>query len=220
MQSNLLPTLLYRYFAQTGEVTIPSIGQLIYTKSNSVNEFALKELKPASTSLDFKNGDQELNDRQFQYLVNRTGNPENQVKDALALLGEELHQRLHHEKKLEWMGVGSFFVDENGSIQFQAKTNHVELYKPLHYQHVIREDAVYEMRVGEEQKSTLEMEHFFEEQRNTVGKSKWKQGALILLGVLLIALFVRYSKGSFSLLDGRSNKLQFKSMQSTYKVIQ
>ncbi|MEY2812360.1 MAG: hypothetical protein RI991_1355 [Bacteroidota bacterium] len=219
MQSNQLPTLLYRYFAQTGEVTIPSIGQLVYTNSNSVNEFALKELKPGHAMLDFKNGDQKLNEKQFQYLVNRTGNPEDQVKDALVLLGEELHQRLHHEKKLEWMGVGSFFVDENGSIQFQAKTNHVELHKPLHYQHVIREDAVYEMRVGEEQKSTLEMENFFEEQRNAVGKNKWKQGALILVGVLLIALFARYSKGSFSLLDGRFNKLQFKSVQSTYKVI-
>jgi hypothetical protein len=75
------------------------------------------------------------------------------------------------------------------------------------------------MRVGEEQKSTLEMENFFEEQRNAVGKNKWKQGALILVGVLIIALFARYSKGSFSLLDGRFNKLQFKSVQSTYKVI-
>jgi hypothetical protein len=219
MQSNQLPSLLYRYFALTGEVVIPNLGQLINTKSNAVNEFALKELKPGITNLDFKNGDQDLNARQFKYLVNRTGNPEEQVKDALVLLGEELHQRLHDEKKLEWMGVGSFFVDENGSIQFQAKANHVELYKPLHYQHVIREDAVYEMRVGEEQKSALEMENFFEEQRSAVGKNKWMQGALILIGVLVLALFVRYSKGSFSFLDGRFNKLQYKSVQSTYKVI-
>jgi len=219
MNSSQLPTLLYRYFAQTGEVTIPNIGQLIHTKSNSVNEFALKELKPGSTSLDFINGDQKLTERQFQYLVNRTGNPEDQVKDALVLFGEELHQRLNHEKKLEWMGVGSFFVDEDGLIQFQAKANHVELNRPLHYRHVIREDAVYEMRVGEEQKSTVEMENFFEEQRNTVGKNKWKQGVLILVGILVVALFVRYSKGSFSLLEGRYNKIQMKTVQSTYKAI-
>jgi hypothetical protein len=219
MQPNQLPSLLYRYFAQTGEVTIPSIGQLVYTNSNSVNEFALKELKPGFSLLDFKSGDLQLNEKQYQYLVNRTGNPEDQVKDALVLLGEELHQRLHDEKKLDWMGVGSFLVDENGTIHFQAKANHVELHKSLHYQHVIREDAVYEVRVGEEQKSTIEMEHFFEEQKNVVGKNKWIQGALVLIGIVVICLFVRYSKGSFSLLEGRMNKIQFKSIQSTYKVI-
>jgi hypothetical protein len=63
------------------------------------------------------------------------------------------------------------------------------------------------------------MENFFEEQRSTVGKTKWMQGALILIGIVAIALFARYSKGSFSLLDGRFNKLQNKSVQSTYKVI-
>jgi hypothetical protein len=63
------------------------------------------------------------------------------------------------------------------------------------------------------------MENFFEEQRSAVGKNKWMQGALILIGVLVLALFVRYSKGSFSFLDGRFNKLQYKSVQSTYKVI-
>lgn len=219
MQTNQLPSLLFRYFAQTGEVAIPSLGRLIYSKSNAVNDFAVKEIHPVKNRLDFSNTEQPINERQCQYLVKRTGIPEGQVKDALVLLGEELHNRLFEEKKLEWMGVGSFFVDENGSIQFQAKANHVVLYKTLHYQHVIREDAVYEMRVGEDQKSTIEMENFFEEQRSSVGKNKWKQGALILLGILVLALFVRYSKGYFNLLEGRYNKIQFKSVPSTYKVL-
>ena len=219
MQQNQLPTLLCRYFTQTGEVDIPSIGQLSSTTSNVVNDFIQKELQPGSTRVDFKYGDQLINSRQFDYLVKRSGNPADQVKHALVMLGEELHHRLHQEKKLEWMGVGSFFVDENGSIQFQTKTNYVELHKPLHYQHVIREDAVYEMRVGEEQKSTVEMENFFEEQRSSSVKNKWMRGALILIGVVVLALFARYSKGSFSLLEGRYNKVQLKAAQSTYKAI-
>lgn len=117
------------------------------------------------------------------------------------------------------MGVGSFFVDESGGIQFQVKSNHVAFYKPLHYQHVIRQDAVYEMRVGEDQRSTVEMENFFEEQKTLADRNQWKKGALILLGVFVLALGVRYSKGSFSLLDGRFNKIQFKTVQSTYKVL-
>jgi hypothetical protein len=75
------------------------------------------------------------------------------------------------------------------------------------------------MRVGEEQKSTVEMENFFEEQRNLSVKNKWVRGALILIGIVVVALFARYSKGSFSLLDGRYNKAQLKAIQSTYKVI-
>lgn len=219
MQSNHLSSLLYRYFTQTGEVAIPGIGQLLHARSNAVNDFVMKELRPGSIGVDFMSGDKNVDPKQYHYLSKQTGIPESQVKNELVLLGEELHHRLHQDKKLEWMGVGSFFVDENGDIQFQPKPTHVSLFRPLHYQHVIRQDAVYEMRVGEEQRSTVEMENFFEEQRTSAGKNQWKKGALILLGIIVVALFVRYSKGSFSLMDGRLNKIQFKSAQTTYKLI-
>jgi len=219
MQSNHLSSLLYRYFTQTGEVAIPGIGQLLHARSNAVNDFVMKELRPGSSGVDFMSGDKNVDPKQYHYLSKQTGIPESQVKNELVLLGEELHQRLHQDKRLEWMGVGSFFVDEHGGIQFQPKPTHVSLFKPLHYQHVIRQDAVYEMRVGEDQRSTVEMENFFEEQRNSAGKNQWKKGALILLGIIVVALFVRYSKGSFSLMDGRLNKIQFKSVQTTYKLI-
>lgn len=218
MQTNQLSTLLYRYFTQTGAVAIPSIGQLVHTHTNTVNDFAAKELRPADTAVDFISGDVMVEGQQFRYLVKHSGNPEDEVKHALVLFGEELHHRLHLDKKLEWLGVGSFLVDENGKIQFQPKPQHVSLYKPIHYQHVIREDAVYEMRVGEQQKSTVEMENFFEEQRSLAGKNKWKQGALILLGIVVLSLGFRYTKGSFSWLDGRYNKIQFKAVQTTYKL--
>lgn len=219
MQSNHLSSLLFRYFTQTGQVAIPGIGQLFYAKSNAVNDFVMKELRPGAIALDFTSGDKMVSEKQYYYLSKQTGIPEPQVKNELVLLGEELHHRLHQEKKLEWMGVGSFFVDENGEIQFQPKPTHVSLFKPLHYQHVIRQDAVYEMRVGEEQRSTVEMENFFEEQRSAAGRNQWKKGALILLGVIVIAFFVRYSMGSFSLLEGRLKKIQFKTASSTYKLI-
>ncbi len=219
MQPQQLPSLLYKYFIQTGSVNIPSIGNLVSTKSNSVNDFVVKELRPGSISVGFNAGDQEMDNHQFEYLVKKSGDQAAEVKHALVVLGEELHHRLHLEKKLEWMDVGSFFVDENGSIQFLPKVNYVELHKPVHYQHVIRKDAVYEMRVGEEQKSTVEMENYFEEQRNSAGKTKWKTGALILVGLIVVALFVRYSKGSFNVLDGRYQKINFTNTQSTYKVL-
>ena len=219
MQQQQLPSLLYKYFTQTGSVNIPSIGNLVSSKTDAVNDFVVKELRPGSISIDFSAGDQQMDIRQFEYLVNRSGDQAADVKHALVVLGEELHHRLHLEKKLEWMDVGSFFVDENGRIQFQPKVNHVELHKPVHYQHVIRKDAVYEMRVGEEQKSTVEMENYFEEQRSSAGKNKWKTGAFVLVGLIVVALLVRYSKGSFKVLDGRYQKINFTGIQSTYKVL-
>lgn len=219
MQSNQLSSLLYRYFTQTGEVAIPGIGQLNYAKTNAVNDFVMKEIRPASVTVDFNSGDKMVDDKQCLYLSKQTGVSESNLKHELVLLGEELHQRLHQDKKLEWMGVGSFFVGENGEILFQPKSSQVSFFKPLHYQHVIRKDAVYEMRVGEDQRSTVEMENFFEEQRSLAENNKWKKGALILVGVLAVALVIRYSKGSFSLLDGRLNKIEFNVAQSTYKLI-
>lgn len=219
MQSIKLPNLLYRYFSQTGEVTIPNIGNLVSIKRHSINDFVSRELRPVAEAVNFNPDALAIKQQQYEYLEKQLGSESGQVREALVLLGEELHQKLHVEKKLEWMGVGSFFVDESGKIQFQPKTKHVEMYKPIHYQHVIRKDAVYEMRVGEENKSTIEMETFFEDQKKSIVDNQWKIGALILVGVIIVSIFVRYSKGNFSLLDGRYNKIEFKAVDKTYRKI-
>ncbi|MEY4629154.1 MAG: hypothetical protein RLZZ595_1480 [Bacteroidota bacterium] len=219
MQTQQLPILLYRYFAQRGRVTIPSIGDLVCSKSPSTNDFVVKELKPGNLLYQFSSGDQKMGNEQMDYLVQQSGGREEDVKHSLVMLGEELHEKLFQEKKLEWMGVGSFFVSENGEIQFQTKTNPVELYKTVHYQHVIRQNAVHEMRVGEDQRSTSEMEAYFEDQKSAAGRNQWMKGAMILLGILAIALVVRFSKGSFNLLDGRYNKIELRTPQTTYKVL-
>jgi len=101
MQQQQLPSLLYKYFTQTGSVNIPSIGNLVSSKTDAVNDFVVKELRPGSISIDFSAGDQQMDIRQFEYLVNRSGDQAADVKHALVVLGEELHHRLHLEKKLE-----------------------------------------------------------------------------------------------------------------------
>ena len=76
-------------------------------------------------------------------------------------------------------------------IQFQTKNNPIELNKSVHYQHVIRQNAVHEMRVGEDQRSTTEMEAYFDEQKSMAGRYQWKKGAFILLVVLAAACEVK-----------------------------
>jgi len=217
MQSQQLPTLLYRYFAQAGHVAIPSMGHLICRKGISKNDFTSREISPGELNYEFISGDLTAKDEQLNFLIQHTGKSKDDIQHSLVMLGETLHNRLHQDKRLEWMGVGSFFVTENGEIQFQTKNNPIELNKSVHYQHVIRQNAVHEMRVGEDQRSTTEMEAYFDEQKSMAGRSQWKKGAFILLVVLAAALLVRFSMGSFNIMDGRYHKIKLTTSQKTYK---
>jgi hypothetical protein len=73
------------------------------------------------------------------------------------------------------------------------------------------------MRVGEDQRSTTEMEAYFDEQKSMAGRFQWKKGAFVLLFALAAALLVRFSMGSFSLMDGRYHKVKLTTSQKTYK---
>jgi nucleoid DNA-binding protein len=219
MQSQQLPTLLYRYFAQTGHVAIPSMGNLVCKKGISKNDFTSREISPGELNYEFTSGDLSAKDEQVNFLVQHTGKSKDDVQHSLVMLGEALHNRLHQDKRLEWMGVGSFSVTENGEIQFQTKNNPIELNKPVHYQHVIRQNAVHEMRVGEDQRSTTEMEAYFDEQKSLAGRFEWKKGAFVLLFALAAALLVRFSMGSFNLMDGRYHKVKLTNSEKTYKLL-
>jgi hypothetical protein len=219
MQSQQLPTLLYRYFAQTGHVAIPSMGNLVCRKGISKNDFTSRELSPGDLNYEFTSGDLSAKDEQLNFLVQHSGKSKDDIQHALVVLGEALHNRLYLDKRLEWLGVGSFFVSENGEIQFQTKNNPIELNKSVHYQHVIRQNVVHEMRVGEEQRSTTEMEAYFDDQKLMAGRSQWKKGVFVLLVALAAALLVRFAMGSFNLMEGRYHKVKLTTSEKTYKLL-
>jgi hypothetical protein len=219
MQHVELPSLLYRYFSLSGNVSIPGLGALFTVRIPAVIDFSNKQLFPPVQDIKFKTNNSDSTPEQSNYIARLSGMNSEGVDSALKLLGEELKTRLMTERKLEWMDVGTFSVSDEGEIGFTPKHATTNFFLPVHYTHVLRADAEISIKVGEDEKTNTDMEVFFEDQRTNAIKSKWKKAALALVFMAVLLLAIRFMFGSFDLRASRYNPLNFITPKETYRVI-
>lgn len=219
MQYVELPSLLYRYFSLSGNVSIPGLGALSTVRNPAVIDFSNKQLFPPFQDIQFKANNSESTPEQSSYIARLSGMNSEGVDNALKLLGEELKTRLMAERKLEWMNVGSFSVSDEGEIGFTPMTAKTDFFLPVHYAHVLRADAEISIKVGEDEKTNTDMEVFFEDQRADAVNKKWQKAAMALALIAALLLVSRFMFGSFDLRAPRYNPLNFITPKETYRVI-
>ena len=219
MQYVELPSLLYRYFSLSGNVSIPGLGALSLKRIPAVNDFSSKQLLPPAQVLKYSTNVNPSLGEQSDYIARLSGMSKEHVDNELKILGEELKSRLMTERKLEWMDVGSFSVSDEGEIGFVPKAVTTEFFTSVRYVHVLRPYAEHTIKVGEEEKTNIDMEVFFEDQRANAGKNKWKKAALVLVSIVLLLLAIRFMFGSFDFLESRYNPLKFINPQPSYRVL-
>jgi hypothetical protein len=219
MQFVELPSLLYRYFSLSGNVSIPGLGALYIKRVPAINDFSGKQFFPPSQVLKFSTNILSFSGDQSNYISRMSGMEKELVDSELKVLGESLKTRLMAERKLEWMDVGIFSVSDEGEIGFVPKTITTEYYRPVQYVHVLRADAEHTIKVGEEEKTTTDMEDFFEDQRANSGKNKWQKAAMVLVLIAVLLLAGRFMFGSFDFLESRYNPIKFTPPKATYRVI-
>lgn len=219
MQNVELPSLLYRYFSLSGNVSIPGLGSLSMVRIPAVVDFSNKQLFPPVQDIKFKTNNSDSTPEQSSYIARLSGLNSEGVDDALKLLGEELTTRLVAERKLEWMDVGTFSVSDEGEIGFTPKNATTDFFLPVHYTHVLRPDAEISIKVGEDEKTNTDMEVFFEEQRADAVNKKWQKAAMAMVLIAALLLVSRFMFGSFDLRASRYNPLNFITPKETYRVI-
>lgn len=198
-----LPHYLLRYLHQRGQVTVPGLGRLKQTRIAASLDVAARCVMPPAEQLIFQTNSTELTQHEREYLIRKMGVEDGDLENGIAQVSQQIQDKLSKEKKLEWIGVGSFVVDEHGAINFNAKSPSLELFKSIPYVHVIREYTQHEIRVGDEQRLNTEMESFFEEQRMENKEKQWKKAAVVLWVLAAGILLARFTMGSFSLTEGR-----------------
>jgi len=219
MQYVELPSLLYRYFSLSGNVSIPGLGALSTVRIPAVVDFSNKQLFPPVQDIKFKTNNSDSTPEQSSYIARLSGMNSEGVDNALKLLGEELTTRLVAERKLEWMDVGTFSVSDEGEIGFTPKNATTDFFHPVHYTHVLRSDAEISIKVGEDEKTNTDMEVFFEDQRADAVNKKWQKAAMAMVLIAALLLVSRFMFGSFDLRASRYNPLNFITPKETYRVI-
>lgn len=206
MMTKSFPYLIYKYLILNGSVSLPGFGNLEIVRIHARNDFAQRTYYPPEYVFKFRNTSGSITSSFIKFLEkNNFGFDE--VEENLKKFAKELKAHIQYEGKLDWAGIGTFSKLSEELYVFQEKIRSINLYSPVKYEHVIRENVQHTVLVGDIEQSNVQMEEYFESQKKNKGLSRWERGFIYLFVLASMALLYRFSKGNFSLFQPRIEKI-------------
>lgn len=207
MPSDSISRLLYNYLLQKGEMSVPGFGGFRINRLSAKNDFAAKQVLPPTRTLLFDHSFQQPSDHQLNFLVGKTGKPFNQLLDQLKVWGKRLSERVQANGTVVWPELGEFSIDERGSLHFTSVATFNGFDTAVGYTHVLREQHQHTIKVGEDERTSNEMESYFEEQKQRATYFNWQAFSVFLLILMTVLLGYRFTLGSHDLKTHRYNPI-------------
>lgn len=211
-----LSILLSRYFGLSGKVVIPGVGLLSRLHDSASNQFINKKFQPPSYNIVFEDKTSVVPQGQLNYISRLTGDAFYEIHGYLEELGRSIYAALEKDRKIEWIGMGLFQMDEDGVLSFQPKHAQTLYLKEITYTHVIRKNVEHSIIVGTSEKTNHEMEEYFEDLKNQPYWKSWHKLALIIILISLTIVLVRFTMGNFGLFSPTYQSIHPKFPDATY----
>lgn len=208
--------ILKRYLFVHGRLGLPGIGSLKLVRVSAKNDFALKTMYPPFQQIHFIPEEPDFMQLQFQRLAVRIGKTEAQAASIIKDWISEFCSGLG-EVPFHWEGVGTFSKSVNGKLEFIPDALSSNGLQPVAYTHIVREKIEHTVKVGEDERTNVEMEHFFDEQKKAANAGVWVKASLVLIILSLLFVFYRFTLGGFDVNEPRYNRLLPSAPLPTYR---
>jgi hypothetical protein len=210
-------TELYQYLLQHKKLIVPGTGTIALEREPAVLDFPNKLIKPPVYTFSLQAVTSSPGRKFFEWLsgmlhINET--------DAIRQFNDfsfELKNNLNQQQEIEWKGLGKIYKTSSGIIALDAIR--LSPGKALPANRVLREKAEHMVRVGEDERSSLQMEEILTQ--DTVKKSYWWIWASVI--ALLALMFIGWYFSEHGLDPSSSangQKLMPATSTETYKLVQ
>ena len=188
--------LFYEYLILYRQLSLPGVGTIFMEGSPSKLDFGNKQILPPSFTFRLDTRHDQPSKFFFDWVSASSGIPEWDAIKALSAFSFELKDKVAAERKAIWENVGAFCRDEKGNFVLNSVFPAIIWESPVTAEKVIREHAEHTLRVGEQEKSSAEMEVFFSEA--AVKKDYTWLIALILTGLSVLFAGWYFSEKGFT----------------------
>ena len=218
MQSHPIPTIIYKFLLLNGSVAIPDFGVFELMHTPAGNDFTQKTILPPQYTIRFA---KDINGNPISLISYISSIAKVTEDHAIQLLNDfslHLRKKIATDKKAEWLGLGLITESSDGVVEFQPKLHSSDYFTGIHYQHVLRQHNNHQVKVGEEEKTKVEMEAFFEDQKKGYQLVSWKMTAIYLLMLSVIILFFRFTISNYTILEARWNPIKASIPAASYNI--
>jgi hypothetical protein len=172
--------LLYQYFIQQGAVSLPGIGSFVLNNTVVVTDFVNKQLHPPKQTISFNGLSDTPSRALFIYIAQQQGVSEWEAIKALNDFAFRLRSDLRSGKTVLWRRVGHLSADLSGEVRFEPQPQ-ADVLPAVKAERVIRTDAPHNIRVGDTEKTNVEMAEWLDgEDASLPWWKTWWAAAIVL----------------------------------------
>jgi nucleoid DNA-binding protein len=208
--------LIARYLSFQQQVSIKDVGTFSVEELPARLDFPNKLLHAPEHILHFN--PKWSNDELFeQWAQKQLGLSQQEIKAQLQNLSADFQRRLSDKNELNWEGIGRFSKNDQQLILF---TNGFEAVKrpPVVAEKVIRKNAQHSIRVGEQEKTNVEMEELLQTQSRKTLNLWWLFALALFLTAFLAILFIANYETKQWNRQGNSEKPTLEEMPVLHKI--
>jgi hypothetical protein len=185
--------LIASYLFQYKNCPLPGFGTLFIKQGNAESDFLNKAIKGPQSSITFEAQENDASNLlDFIALKNSYT-----VMEAIDMLGQfcnNLKSATLLNKPVTLSGVGDFFTDNSGNINFKPKLLPLAFAQPVNAERVIHPQAEHQILVGDKETTNTLMTEYFSDV--PVKKNRWWIWAILLLiiGLITVSIYLTDDK--------------------------
>jgi hypothetical protein len=200
--------LIASYLFQNKTCPLPGLGTLLLTAGNAESDFFGKTIKAPEPVIVFETKENDASNL-LDYIAAKTNSTVFQAIDKLGQLCNNLKGAAISNNPATLDGVGNFFSDASGNINFKPLALPFSFFQPVKAERVIHPEAEHNILVGDkETTNTVMTEYFSEEEETPAKKDRWWIWVIILSAIALLALLFYANGASVSSMVGNVTPVQ------------
>lgn len=170
-------------------VSLPGIGSFSIEKKPARINVTDRVIEPPSSVIRFSNENSPAEKIFYNFLAHELNIDELQAVRTFTDFNIHLQSDIKQNKSVEFSGIGSLHADDETLTFVPEKLPNY--YPPIAAERVIRKNVSHVIKVGEEEKTSEEMQTVLQ-QEEIVHKDRWWIPAAILGAVGIVAIVVYY----------------------------
>ncbi|MBS1746634.1 MAG: hypothetical protein JST21_10745 [Bacteroidetes bacterium] len=182
-------TIIQKFFALHHHLNLPGIGSFSVETIPANIDFTNRNITPARHNIIFNNDEKPDEKKLFDFISQELNIDESKAVQKLKEFSTQLQESLNVNQPISFRGIGTLSKQSTDAISFQPESA-PSYYPELIAERVIRKNIAHTVLVGEEEKTSDEMQAVLSQP--AAANDKWWVAAIILAAIGIAAIVAYY----------------------------
>jgi len=187
---------LYEYLVLHKQLSVPGIGTFLLERKPAGTDITHRQISPPLYTIRLDPSSETPAKKLFHWLAGKLHIHYHEAIVRFNSFSYDLKQQVLAGNKINWDGVGTLSKSISGDIRFDSSLKDYRFDPPVSATRMIRDKAVHTVRVGEQEKTSVEMTEWLNPEQER--KTYWWAPALIAAIILIVFIIIYFSQNGLS----------------------